>query len=60
MSNKSTSFFHHRWNFVRSCGTIEKTTKEKPIMDAKIIETILKETAYVRMGGSAEELQCAK
>ena len=29
-------------------------------MDAKNIETILKETAYVRMGGSAEELQCAK
>ena len=29
-------------------------------MDAKTIETILKETAYVRMGGSAQELQCAK
>ena len=29
-------------------------------MDAKNIETILKETAYVRMGGSTEELRCAK
>ena len=29
-------------------------------MDAKTIETIIAETAYVRMGGSAEELQCAK
>lgn len=29
-------------------------------MDAKTIETMLKETAYVRMGGSAEELRCAK
>ena len=29
-------------------------------MDAKTIETIIAETAYVRMGGSQEELRCAK
>ena len=29
-------------------------------MDAKTIESILQETAYVRMGGTAEELQCAQ
>ena len=29
-------------------------------MDAKTIETIIEETAYVRMGGSQEELRCAK
>ena len=29
-------------------------------MDAKTIETIIEKTAYVRMGGSQEELRCAK
>ena len=29
-------------------------------MDIQTIETIIRETAYVRMGGTAEELKCAK
>ena len=37
-----------------------KKQKGSSVMDEKKIETILKETAYVRMGGTAEELQCAK
>ena len=34
--------------------------KDFVFMDAKKIETIIAETAYVRMGGTAEELACAK
>ena len=29
-------------------------------MDVKNIDTIIQETAYVRMGGTQEELRCAQ